>query len=244
MSVTEPPTHVLEHQWHFFLEWSLSVQVVFTKLAESSWRTLLFWIGPPGLVIAGLSLLTLAEPRSSNANAVTSLVNAFKPKQKPRIAAEDMVTATQYSRVWPPQPCMPPACACFSPSKEAAHSAKLSIHFESSSSCARHRAGSSLVIFAHCMPLRSLHVFQQMDKWLSTEDDLPSWAHVTFALQSLTPAEVRAEKRALALQKAEAEEKRKSDLWASVRRLLKSPSFQVWAVSPSLSVFRSWLNAP
>ena len=86
-----------------------SVQVVFTKLAESSWRTLLFWIGPPGLVIAGLSLLTLAEPRSSNANAVTSLVNAFKPKQKPRIAAEDMVTATQYSRVRPSQPCMPPA---------------------------------------------------------------------------------------------------------------------------------------
>ena len=46
-------------------------------------------------------------------------------------------------------------------------------------------------------------------------------------MQSLTPAEVRAEKRALALRKAEAEEKRKSDLWASVRRLLKSPGFQV-----------------
>ncbi|CAK0735377.1 hypothetical protein CVIRNUC_000571 [Coccomyxa viridis] len=130
-------------------------QVVFTKLAESSWRTLLFWIGPPGLVIAGLSLLTLAEPRSSNANAVTSLVNAFKPKQKPRIAAEDMVTATQYSR-------------------------------------------------------------------------------------SLTPAEVRAEKRALALQKAEAEEKRKSDLWASVRRLLKSPSFQAVTAAAALNDVGSW----
>ena len=46
-------------------------------------------------------------------------------------------------------------------------------------------------------------------------------------MQSLTPAEVRAEKRALALLKAEEEVKRKSDLWASVRRLLKSPSFQV-----------------
>ena len=119
----------------------------------------------------------------------------------------------------------------------------LSLRFEPSSACARHRAGSSLEIFAQCVPLRSPFVIQQKDKWVSTEDDLFSWAHVKFALQSLTPAEVRAEKRALALQKAEAEEKRKSDLWASVRRLLKSPSFQVWAVSPFLSVFRSWLNA-
>ena len=100
---------------HLRPEQSWSAQVVFTKLAESSWRTLLFWIGPPGLVIAGLSLLTLAEPRSSSANAVTSLVNAFKPKQKPRIAAEDMVTATQYSRVWPFQPCMSHAYACLPP---------------------------------------------------------------------------------------------------------------------------------
>ena len=46
-------------------------------------------------------------------------------------------------------------------------------------------------------------------------------------VQSLTPAEVRAEKRAVALRKAAEEEKRKSDLWASVRRLLKSPGFQV-----------------
>ncbi len=46
-------------------------------------------------------------------------------------------------------------------------------------------------------------------------------------MQSLTPAEVRAEKRAAALRKAAEEEKRKSDLWASVRRLLKSPGFQV-----------------
>ena len=105
----------LDHPVHLWPDRFLYVQVVFTKLAESSWRTLLFWIGPPGLVIAGLSLLTLAEPRSSNANAVTSLVNAFKPKQKPRIAAEDMVTATQYSRVWPSQPCMPPAYACLPP---------------------------------------------------------------------------------------------------------------------------------
>lgn len=50
-------------------------------------------------------------------------------------------------------------------------------------------------------------------------------------MQSLTPAEVRAEKRALALKRAELEEKRKSDLWASVRRLLKSRSFQVGAIA-------------
>ncbi len=75
--------------------------MVFTKLAESSWRTLLFWIGPPGLVIAGLALLTLAEPRTSSANAVTSLMNALRPKPKSQVPAEDMVTATQYSRVRP-----------------------------------------------------------------------------------------------------------------------------------------------
>ncbi len=51
--------------------------------------------------------------------------------------------------------------------------------------------------------------------------------------QSLTPAEVRVKKRALALRQAEAEEKRKSDLWASVQRLLKSPGFQVRDCSAS-----------
>lgn len=77
----------------------MALQVVFTKLAESSWRTLLFWIGPPGLVIAGLSLLTLAEPRTSSANFVTSLMRALKPRPKSQVAAEDIVPATQYSRV-------------------------------------------------------------------------------------------------------------------------------------------------
>ena len=82
---------------------------MFTKLAESSWRTLLFWIGPPGLVIAGLALLTLAEPRTSSSNFVTSLMNALKPKSKTQVAAENMVTATQYSRVQLP----PQTDACF-----------------------------------------------------------------------------------------------------------------------------------
>ena len=57
---------------------------------------------------------------------------------------------------------------------------------------------------------------------------------VLYGAQSLTPAEVRAEKRALALREAEAEEKRKSDLWASVQRLLKSPGFQVRSRSACL----------
>ena len=40
-----------------------TAQVLYGALAESSWRTLLFWLGPPGLVVAGLCLLTLDEPR-------------------------------------------------------------------------------------------------------------------------------------------------------------------------------------
>lgn len=32
-------------------------------MTVSSWRQLLFWLGPPGLAIAALALLTLDEPR-------------------------------------------------------------------------------------------------------------------------------------------------------------------------------------
>ena len=95
------------------------LQVVFTKLAESSWRTLLFWIGPPGLVIAGLALLTLAEPRTSSANFVTSLMNALKPKARIQIAPEDMVTATQYSRVRHALVCQNPLVHCLCSSRSA-----------------------------------------------------------------------------------------------------------------------------
>lgn len=47
--------------------------------------------------------------------------------------------------------------------------------------------------------------------------------------QTLTATEARAERKAALLKKAEEEEKRNSDMWASVRRLVKSPSFQVSA---------------
>ena len=47
---------------------ALLVQVLYGALAESSWRTLLFWLGPPGLVVAGLCLLTLDEPRKPAGN--------------------------------------------------------------------------------------------------------------------------------------------------------------------------------
>ena len=46
----------------------MSKQVLYGALAESSWRTLLFWLGPPGLVVAGLCLLTLDEPRKPAGN--------------------------------------------------------------------------------------------------------------------------------------------------------------------------------
>ena len=34
-------------------------------LTEASWRQLLFWLGPPGIVIAALALFTLREPRTA-----------------------------------------------------------------------------------------------------------------------------------------------------------------------------------
>lgn len=36
-------------------------------VSEASWRQLLFWLGPPGLLIGALALLTLKEPRSAGA---------------------------------------------------------------------------------------------------------------------------------------------------------------------------------
>ena len=47
---------------------SVLAQVLYGALAESSWRTLFFWLGPPGLVVAGLCLLTLDEPRKPAGN--------------------------------------------------------------------------------------------------------------------------------------------------------------------------------
>ena len=34
-------------------------------VSESSWRQLLFWLGPPGIAIGALALLTLKEPRDA-----------------------------------------------------------------------------------------------------------------------------------------------------------------------------------
>lgn len=38
-------------------------------VSEASWRQLLFWLGPPGIVIGLLALLTLKEPRDAKAVA-------------------------------------------------------------------------------------------------------------------------------------------------------------------------------
>ena len=38
-------------------------------VSEASWRQLLFWLGPPGIVIGFLALLTLKEPRHAKAVA-------------------------------------------------------------------------------------------------------------------------------------------------------------------------------
>jgi hypothetical protein len=63
--------------------------VVFTKLAESSWRTLLFWLGPPGLAVAGLCLLTLDEPRKASTNILGSLLAQLKRSKPAPVAVEE-----------------------------------------------------------------------------------------------------------------------------------------------------------
>ncbi|KAL3154430.1 hypothetical protein ABBQ32_013902 [Trebouxia sp. C0010 RCD-2024] len=40
-------------------------KILTETMSEASWRQLLFWLGPPGLVIGALALLTLREPRSA-----------------------------------------------------------------------------------------------------------------------------------------------------------------------------------
>lgn len=40
-------------------------------VSEASWRQLLFWLGPPGIVIGLLALMTLKEPRTAKANGQT-----------------------------------------------------------------------------------------------------------------------------------------------------------------------------
>ena len=44
-------------------------KILTETLSEASWRQLLFWLGPPGIVIGLLALLTLREPRSALAAA-------------------------------------------------------------------------------------------------------------------------------------------------------------------------------
>ncbi len=56
-----------------------------------------------------------------------------------------------------------------------------------------------------------------------------------WCVQTLTAAEARAERKAALLIKAQEEEKRNSDMWASVRKLVKSPAFQA---SPALGPFQ------
>ena len=40
-------------------------KILTETLTEASWRQLLFWLGPPGIVIGALALFTLREPRTA-----------------------------------------------------------------------------------------------------------------------------------------------------------------------------------
>lgn len=86
--------------------------MVFTKLAESSWRTLLFWLGPPGLVVAGLCLLTLDEPRKASTNFLGSLLAHFKPAKPTAAQTIEELSAKHYARVRPRHTILLTRCLC------------------------------------------------------------------------------------------------------------------------------------
>jgi hypothetical protein len=70
--------------------------------AFSAWRTLLRWLGPPGLLMAALALLTVEEPRQRASKATPSAQQA--PGEAPLLAAgaaSDGVTAALAPRAAP-----------------------------------------------------------------------------------------------------------------------------------------------
>ena len=54
------------------------VQVLYGAAAESSWREILYWVGPPGMVIGLLALLTLDEPRSVGKGFMDNLLSSSR----------------------------------------------------------------------------------------------------------------------------------------------------------------------
>lgn len=52
--------------------------ILHTTVTISSWRQLLAWLGPPGLAIAALSLLTLDEPRKPTGNFLGDVFSSSK----------------------------------------------------------------------------------------------------------------------------------------------------------------------
>ena len=63
------------------------VQVLYGAAAESSWREILYWVGPPGMVIGLLALLTLDEPRSVSKGFMDNLLASSRFLRVPGYAS-------------------------------------------------------------------------------------------------------------------------------------------------------------
>lgn len=63
--------------WIFCIQ-DYNFSILHGTVSVSSWRQLLFWLGPPGLAIAALALLTLDEPRKPVGNILGDVFTSSK----------------------------------------------------------------------------------------------------------------------------------------------------------------------
>lgn len=77
-------------------------------LTEASWRQLLFWLGPPGIVIGALALFTLREPRTAKPPAPRKPL--LKLPFMSGVPPEPMPSGLQGTTGHPPPPLPHPVC--------------------------------------------------------------------------------------------------------------------------------------
>ena len=100
-------------------------KILTETMSEASWRQLLFWLGPPGLVIGALALFTLKEPRSARAVSGPKKPSLRGPLSLPFLSGVPPEpppgllnsSSTESLPLLSPNPTLPsvlPYCMCFS----------------------------------------------------------------------------------------------------------------------------------